>query len=521
LVAKGTAIRCTSRARPRLFCTRGSRHHHHSPLLLPNPQSYEIDGAACGTGDWLQHSFDPAFAGGGGGGYGTGGGPPFTDYFTRFAARTGPVVLGGRNVTTRERTPEVWAVCRSFFDCPNLGWRRGDDVPQDCAGPGRTFTAFSVDDAVLVACGAEGPSPGPLSLYELRVPRLAWIRYGEVAPAGLFTLPLAQVQIEQLRGPNDGPSSLPSTDAAADDAAADAAAAAAGAAADDSVDDGGAAARRVNPANSITAKGGCLVALAGGPGAPGPAQVSTSYTGLKWVTTPAPFASRTRAGLSFWRPHRMAVLGGLAADGATYLTDGWAADYTLCCATACDPATGACTLCNGRGDCAVDAHNLCLCQPGWAGDWCELNASTPTGSRTPSSSPSAQPYDPSRGGGGVSPGALGGLALGSAAGGAVLAVASMLLLRRRRALRWTVGGGSGGSSDAAFSTSASLPLADDGGPGGGSGVSSSLPPLAGHPLMTLNPVSAAQAAAALQVPPSAPAYVAPSLVVPLPQPPPV
>lgn len=407
-------------------------------------------------------------------------------------------MLGGRNTTSGERTPEVWAVCRSFFDCPNLGWRRGDDVPQDCAGPGRTFAAFSVDNMVFVACGREGASPGPLSLYELRVPRLAWIKYGNV-PDGLFAAPLAQVQFEQLRGPDDGPSS------------ADVAAAADEGDSSSDIDD----APRVNPANSITAKGGCVVALVGGPGYPGPAQVSTSYGGLNWVTTAAPFPSRTRAGLSSWRPNRMAVLGGLAADGSTYLTDGWAADYTLCCATACDPTTGACTLCNGRGACSVDAHNLCLCDAGWTGDWCELNASTPTGSRTPSSSPSSQPYDPSRGGGGtnVSPGALGGLALGSAAGGAVLAVASMLLLRRRRALRWSRGGA--GAGDAAFSTSASLPLADDGVGSGGSGPAGLL---AGHPVMTVsrvNPVAMAAAGApALDAPyaPSAPAYVAPEVV---------
>lgn len=151
-------------------------------------QTYEIDGATCGTGDWLQHAFNPPFA-------------QFTKrvgYFTRFATATGPVLLGGVNFTSGEALTDVWANCRSFFDCPQLGWRRGDDVPEGCASAEHAFLAFSVDDVVYIACGGSGPSPGELSVYFLRHPGLKWIRYTTI-PAGVFSMPLALVNIEQVR----------------------------------------------------------------------------------------------------------------------------------------------------------------------------------------------------------------------------------------------------------------------------------------------------------------------------------
>ena len=497
-------------------------------------QSYELDGSTCGGGSWLQHSFNPPFA--------------RHDllnrrvgYYTRFAAATGPVILGGHNSSTGQALSDVWVNCRSFFDCPNLGWRRGDDVPEGCASPEHRFIAFSVDDTVFILCGSEGPDPGPSTVYYLRTPGLHWIKWGDV-PAGSFSLPLRLTQIEQLNGPDDVPPGINARGAAADDGVStgrnseghvqegavddsivetgDEIATRDSAFSESDIDSGTrtsgdadisgensvvnrrrgayvneiAACRESDHVNSIargamrglrrndnhrhqhsgqvgmgsiTAKGGCVVAIAGGEGYAG-GTVSTSYDGLQWQTHPAPYGSRSRVGFAYWRPNRMAVMAGLDADGVTYHADGWYADVTLCCATSCD-VSGNCVLCSGRGDCAVDAHQLCYCQAGWAGYYCEQDASSPTGSRTPSRSPTPSSGSGAGGGSGsgsVSTGLLSGVAVGSAAFGSVLTLASLILLRSRGRGR----GGWGRLLDAAasyngadeigFSTSASLNLAD-------------------------------------------------------------
>ena len=506
-------------------------------------QSYEIDGSTCGSGSWLQHSFNPPFAL-----------HDFANrrvgYYSRFATATGPVILGGRNASTGVALTDVWANCRSYFDCPNLGWRRGDDVPEGCASAEHALVAFSVDDVVYILCGGNGQQPGAVQIYYLRHPGLHWVWWGE-APAGSLPLPLALTQIEQLNGPDDVPPvrrvPVPSDRIGSDDEM-DAAAgdrtsllgltgSAAGSASaarrarrgnhwrgtDGAADSG--LARKLNalvtsrpvveallsppkgspvdapfhpsiatprPADallltslatpraplrtsiatprpggrlrqgSIATKGGCVVAISGG-GGNTQGYVSTSYDGIQWMTHPAPYGSRSRPGFTYWRPNRMAVLGGLDTDGVTYYSDGWGADVTLCCATTCD-SRGNCTLCSGRGYCAVDAHYLCYCDAGYSGYYCEVDASTLSPTRTPSQSPSfaggGSPGSPA----GVGAGALTGVALASAAAGSVLTFASMIMLSRGRGFGWQrlFDRSGGGSGEMGFTTSASVGLTAEG-----------------------------------------------------------
>lgn len=101
---------------PRWFVSGFTIHNTSNPALDAacvngTLQSYEINGATCGDGSWLQHAYNEPFAT-----YGQRAG-----YFTRFAQATGPVVLGGFNSSTGEALTDVWANCRSFFDCPQLG----------------------------------------------------------------------------------------------------------------------------------------------------------------------------------------------------------------------------------------------------------------------------------------------------------------------------------------------------------------------------------------------------------------
>jgi hypothetical protein len=57
------------------------------------------------------------------------------------------------------------------------------------------------------------------------------------------------------------------------------------------------------PLVPLSAYGGCLVALSGGPGY-GRGNVSVSYDGQTWLTHPVPFASRSAAGVTRSPPTR-------------------------------------------------------------------------------------------------------------------------------------------------------------------------------------------------------------------------
>lgn len=380
-------------------------------------QVVQQSGSTCGTAaGWLTTSRHPSFAALG----------RRTGYKTRFAVGPGVVLLGGANATTGVPLKDVWASCIGN-GCEYDKWTRAQDLPDSCAdappsasGPGSVVLPFVLNYNLFIACGSS-VSAADFSIYAFNGGPFTWSLVRQVSLGPSFTAPLNGTQFESLHGPGYGGSAAP---AAQEPAPALAAATARPAAA-------------FSASVPLEPRGGCLVAVGGGPGQ-ATGSIAVTYDGALWRTFLAPFSSRSRAGLTFWPTGRLAVLGGLGADG-DFASDAWAADYTLCCATACD-ATGACEVCSGHGSCALDGRSLCACADGFEGDICDQIAPTATPSSTPP--PSGVAAD-SRGGGiNVTPAIVGG-----STAAAIAALAAALLLARRRGAFSRPGGAAGGVLD--------------------------------------------------------------------------
>jgi hypothetical protein len=349
----------------------------------------------CGTAaGWLTTSRHPTFAALG----------RRRGYKTRFAVGPGVVLLGGTNATTGAPLKDVWASCIGNV-CTYDEWRRAQDLPDDCAdtpptssGPGSVVLPFILNYNLFIACGSSAPQAA-FSIYALIGGSFTWSFMQQISLGPSFAAPLNGTQFESLHGPTYGKAPVQ--------------------------------AETAQPVAAFSAsvplepRGGCLVAIGGGPGQ-STGSLAVTYDGLLWRTFPVPFSSRTRAGLTFWPTGRLAVLGGVGADGA-YVSDAWAADSSLCCATACT-ATGECEVCSGRGTCLLDGRALCTCDDGFEGDTCDKVVPTATPSPTPSPS-SASHAAANVIDGYVTPAIIGGSAVA-----AVVAVAVLALIAQRRGM---------------------------------------------------------------------------------------
>lgn len=339
-----------------------------------NAGSFMIQGSgSCRTGAWTQISYNPPWALKGG----------RTGFSSGYQSGPGVVLVGGKNASSGQPLTDTWVQCTTGSACVQDEWLKGGDIPAGCDP--MDLSLFTLDYNVYLVC-PDGVG-GPLAVFGIDSYSLQWSAVALTLPPSP-ALPPARYQattFAQLPWITLG--SLESTTTTTG-----------------SIVGGGAlvshgSAAAVPPAQQFLVRGGCLLALTGGPNASTPngnLLIHRSIDGLVWTNWSTPIPSRTKAAIASWAipgvsGHGVVIAGGIGADGV-YRGDAYGLSGQFCCATACDG--GDCDICNNHGTCLLGMGNqdhTCRCDDGWTGDMCMDIAPTPTPSVTPTPSSAAQP----------------------------------------------------------------------------------------------------------------------------------
>lgn len=273
--------------------------------------------------------------------------------------------MGGKNAFTGEPLYDTWVECKRSV-CSDDAWLRASPLPSTCDPT--DLSTFTMDYHVYVICPVGG---GGFEIYGLDSGSLQWAAVQLSLPPAP-ALPSPRYQDTQFATLSYSKPQLAARAKRAQHLRGDAGA-------------GGST-------EPLSSQGGCLVALTGGPNvvsSTGSTFLSVTNDGRTWRTYTTPILSRSNAAIAPFQAtaqgYGLGIFGGIGANGQ-YLGDSWILDGQLCCASACDPATGVnCTICNGHGTCVADGQQICACDVGWSGDFCMQSGPTQTATATATS----------------------------------------------------------------------------------------------------------------------------------------